>query len=61
MVKKTFLHANIPQTGRLYLCIPVMFGSLFILAAERGVWRQFKQLANAHRLTAPKGGKNSKK
>lgn len=38
-----------------------MFGSLFILAAERGVWRQFKQLANAHRLTAPKGGKNSQK
>lgn len=60
-VKKTFLHTNVPQTGRLYLCIPVMFGSLFILAAERGVWRQFKQLANAHRLNAPKGGKNSKK
>lgn len=55
--KAYFLHESISQPEFLFLSIPVMFVPLFIPAAERGVWKQFKQLADAECFSTPKGGK----
>lgn len=54
--KPYFLHESISQPEFLFLSIPDVFVSLFTPGTERGVWKQFKQLANAECFSTLRGG-----